>query len=64
MARLSVNFALISFSRLFPVAVVLPTKICAPGRARQCGVWVLDIRTAGTVAFLRFSGSVQEVFAV
>ena len=31
---------------------------------RNCGVWVVDIRTGQTVAFLRFEDAVQKVFAV
>ena len=31
---------------------------------RACGVWVLDIETGRTVAFLRFEEAVQEIFAV
>jgi uncharacterized protein (TIGR03032 family) len=31
---------------------------------RTCGVWVVDVRTGATVAFLRFSGIVQEIFDV
>lgn len=31
---------------------------------RQCGVWVVDIRTGQTVALLRFDGIVQEIFDV
>jgi uncharacterized protein (TIGR03032 family) len=31
---------------------------------RECGVWVVDLRTGQTVAFLRFEGSVQEIFDV
>ncbi len=31
---------------------------------RTCGVWVIDIRDGRTVAFLRFEGTVQEIFAV
>jgi uncharacterized protein (TIGR03032 family) len=31
---------------------------------RSCGMWVVDIRTGATVAFLRFQGDVQEVFDV
>lgn len=31
---------------------------------RNCGVWVVDVRTGQTVAFLRFEDAVQEVFAV
>ncbi|MBT9314013.1 DUF4915 domain-containing protein [Leptothoe spongobia] len=29
-----------------------------------CGVWVLNIHTGETVAFLRFDSGVQEIFAV
>ena len=31
---------------------------------RQCGVWVIDLRTNAIVAFLRFEGIVQEIFDV
>jgi uncharacterized protein (TIGR03032 family) len=31
---------------------------------RRCGVWVVDTRTGGVVAFLRFEGTVQEIFDV
>jgi uncharacterized protein (TIGR03032 family) len=31
---------------------------------RACGVWVLNIETGQTIAFLRFEGAVQEIFAV
>jgi len=31
---------------------------------RTCGVWVVNIQTGETVAFLRFESGVQEIFAV
>jgi hypothetical protein len=31
---------------------------------RTCGVWVVNIQTGQTVAFLRFDAGVQEIFAV
>jgi uncharacterized protein (TIGR03032 family) len=31
---------------------------------RTCGVWVVDLRTGQTLAFLRFEEGVQEIFAV
>ncbi|MCI5145732.1 MAG: TIGR03032 family protein, partial [Candidatus Electrothrix sp. AR3] len=31
---------------------------------RSCGIWVVDIRTGETVAFLRFDSGVEEIFAV
>jgi uncharacterized protein (TIGR03032 family) len=39
----------------------------APVRGRpetSCGVWVVDTRTGGTVAFVRFEGAVREIFDV
>jgi len=31
---------------------------------RRCGVWVIDTRTGNVVGFLRFEGTVQEIFDV
>jgi uncharacterized protein (TIGR03032 family) len=31
---------------------------------RSCGVWILDVRTGKTAAFLRFEGIVQEIFDI
>jgi uncharacterized protein (TIGR03032 family) len=31
---------------------------------RQCGVYVIDLRSGQTAAFLRFEGDVQEIFDV
>jgi len=57
-------YAFVGLSQVRETAVFSDLPICAPGRERQSGVWVLDLRTAETVAFLRFAGSVQEIFAV
>jgi uncharacterized protein (TIGR03032 family) len=35
-----------------------------PLEERSCGVWVLDVTTGQTVAFVKFEDAVQEVFAV
>jgi uncharacterized protein (TIGR03032 family) len=35
-----------------------------PVAERSCGVWVLDISTGTTVAFVKFEDAVQEIFAV
>jgi uncharacterized protein (TIGR03032 family) len=35
-----------------------------PVEDRFCGVWVLDIRTGETLAFVKFEDAVQEIFAV
>jgi uncharacterized protein (TIGR03032 family) len=40
----------------------IPLK--ADGVERSCGVWVVDLRSGQTVAFLRFEGIVQEVYEV
>ncbi len=40
----------------------IPLK--AEGVERSCGVWVIDLRTGTTAAFLRFEGIVQELFEV
>ena len=58
------QFAFIGLSQVRESAVFSGLPICAKDRQRDCGVWVLDIRSGNTVAFLRFSGSVQEIFAV
>lgn len=34
------------------------------GDGGECGVWVVDVETGGTVAFLRFERGVEEIFAV
>lgn len=57
-------FALVGLSQVRETAVFSGIPIAAAGRERECGVWVIDIRNGQTVAFLRFSGSVQEIFAV
>ena len=31
---------------------------------RTCGVWVLDVRSGQTVAFVKFEEAVQEIFAI
>ena len=31
---------------------------------RTCGVWVVNLETAETVAFVKFEDAVQEIFAV
>jgi len=34
------------------------------GVERNCGVWVVDVRTGDIVAWNRFSGSVREIYEV
>lgn len=35
-----------------------------PTEERACGVWVVNIETGETVAFVKFEDAVQEIFAV
>ena len=58
------QFAFIGLSQVRETAAFSGIPISEPGQDRECGVWVVDLRTGTTVAFLRFSGSVQEIFAV
>jgi uncharacterized protein (TIGR03032 family) len=38
--------------------------LTAEGVERNCGVWVVDVRSGETVAWLRFDGIVQELYEV
>lgn len=38
--------------------------ITEDGSQRRSGVWVIDLETGETVALLRFSDAVEEIFAV
>jgi uncharacterized protein (TIGR03032 family) len=58
------QFAFIGLSQVRESAVFSGIPISEPGRERQCGVWVVDITTGNIVSFLRFSGTVQEIFAL
>jgi uncharacterized protein (TIGR03032 family) len=60
------NLAFVGLSQVRESAVFggLPiTETLAP-EDRNCGVWVVDIRTGETVAFLKFEEAVQEIFSV
>jgi uncharacterized protein (TIGR03032 family) len=58
--------AFIGLSQVRETAVFsgIPITERLPVEQRACGVWVVDLRTGQTVAFLRFDAGVQEVFAV
>jgi hypothetical protein len=36
----------------------------AQTQARECGVWIVDIRSGTIAGFVRFTGSVNEIFDV
>ena len=59
------HLAFIGLSQVRESAVFSGIPIAQRALAqRNCGVWVVDLRTGQTVAFLRFEDAVQEVFAV
>jgi uncharacterized protein (TIGR03032 family) len=59
-------FAFIGLSQVRETAVFsgIPITERLPVEQRACGVWVVDLRTGQTVAFLRFEEGVREIFAV
>ncbi len=59
-------YAFIGLSQVRETAIFsgLPLTERLTANERTCGVWVIDLRTGGTVAFLRFEHGVQEVFAI
>ena len=56
--------AFIGLSQVRESAVFGGLPITERVQDRNCGVWVVNIETGETVAFLRFEEAVQEVFAV
>ena len=59
------NFAFIGLSQVRESAVFSGIPIAEKAlEERNCGVWVVDLRSGQTAAFLRFEDAVQEVFAV
>ena len=58
------RFAFIGLSQVRETAVFSGIPITERLTERTCGVWVVDIRTGQTVAFLRFEDALQEIFAV
>ncbi|MFO0808471.1 MAG: TIGR03032 family protein [Gemmataceae bacterium] len=58
-------YAFIGLSQVRETAVFSGIPIAErPIEERACGVWVIDVRTGQTIAFLRFEAGVQEIFAV
>ena len=58
------RFAFIGLSQVRETAVFSGISLTDRLPERTCGVWVVDIQTGKTVAFLRFEEGVQEIFAV
>jgi uncharacterized protein (TIGR03032 family) len=57
-------YAFIGLSQVRETAVFSGIPITERQQERICGVWVVDVRSGQTVAFLRFEEAVQEIFAV
>jgi uncharacterized protein (TIGR03032 family) len=57
------NLAFIGLSQVRETAVFSGMEITQLNE-RNCGVWVVNLQTGETVAFLRFEAGVQEIFAV
>jgi uncharacterized protein (TIGR03032 family) len=59
------NLAFVGLSQVRETAVFSGVPIAErPVEERCCGVWVVDLTTGATVAFVRFEDAVQEIFAV
>lgn len=58
------HFAFVGLSQVRESAIFSGIPLVDAIPERTCGVWVIDIRTGQTVAFLSFHGTVQEIFAV
>ena len=56
--------AFIGLSQVRESAVFSGIPLVERLQERNCGVWVVNIHTGQTVAFLRFEEAVQEIFAV
>jgi len=57
-------FAFVGLSQVRETAVFSGIEITDRFSERICGVWVLDVYSGATVAYLKFDDAVQEVFAV
>lgn len=56
--------AFVGLSQVRETAVFSGIPITETAKERICGVWVVNIETKETIAFLRFEEAVQEIFAV
>ncbi len=57
-------YAFIGLSQVRESAIFSGIPITERSDERNCGVWVVNIQTGKTVAFVRFEGNVEEIFAV
>ncbi|MEL7333630.1 MAG: TIGR03032 family protein [Cyanobacteria bacterium J06560_2] len=57
-------FAFVGLSQVRETAIFGSIPITEEVEERTCGVWVINIETGKTVAFVKFEAAVQEIFAV
>lgn len=57
-------YAFVGLSQVRESAVFSGISLTERVSERNCGVWVVDIRSGQTIGFLKFEDAVQEVFAV
>jgi len=58
------SYAFVGLSQVRESNVFGGTPLTERASERKCGVWVIDTRTGKTAGFLRFEGSVQEIFDI
>lgn len=58
------SLAFIGLSQVRETAVFSGIPLTEKLNERICGVWVINIETGQTVAFLKFEDAVQEIFAI
>jgi uncharacterized protein (TIGR03032 family) len=58
------DWAFVGLSQVRESAVFSGIPITERAQERNCGVWVVNLRTGQTFGFLRFEDAVQEIFAV
>ena len=58
------RYAVVGLSQVRETNTFEGIPITADGSERRSGVWVVDLETGETVALLRFSDAVEEIFAV
>lgn len=57
-------YAFVGLSQVRESAVFGGIPVSQREHDRHCGVWIVDIRNGHTAGFLKFTGSVQEIFSV
>jgi uncharacterized protein (TIGR03032 family) len=58
------SLAFVGLSQIRESAVFSGIPLVERLQQRNCGVWVVDLNTGETVAFVKFEDAVQEIFAV